>query len=106
MGTMLSTLDNPYNPLDENEFSDWYKYDMDHNYDTCSLLARIAPGEMDSLPDSYTDFLREDAINRIVKLMPNIYWKVSEDLSKEQFTEIVKKNKKVFDSFKSKAENS
>lgn len=33
----LSTIDNPYNPLEE--FSDWYWYDQFHGHKTCEVLA-------------------------------------------------------------------
>ena len=36
---MLTTLDNPFNPFIQ--FSDWKRFDEDHNYYTCSLLDRL-----------------------------------------------------------------
>ena len=36
---MLTTLDNPFNPFIE--FSDWKRFDEDHNYYTCALLDRL-----------------------------------------------------------------
>lgn len=37
---MLTTFDNPYDPFEE--FVLWWMYDVEHGYNTCSKLARIA----------------------------------------------------------------
>lgn len=37
--SMLTTLDNPFNPF--TQFEEWNAYDMDKGYHTCSYLARI-----------------------------------------------------------------
>lgn len=37
--TMLSTSDNPFNPF--TQFDDWYRFDEDKGYHSCSYLARI-----------------------------------------------------------------
>lgn len=37
---MLTTEDNPFDPF--TEFDDWYAYDTQSGYNTCSYLARIA----------------------------------------------------------------
>lgn len=93
----LSTLDNPFNPF--TDFDRWYSFDMEKGYSTCCLMARIAPSYSELLPDSYIDELQKDSFDRIVKLMPNIYWRVSEDLSMEQFNAIVKKNQNLYKTF-------
>ena len=37
---MLTTTDNPYNPF--KNFDEWYMYDLEKGYNSCSYLARIA----------------------------------------------------------------
>ena len=38
--TMLTTIDNPYNPFDE--FDRWLQFDTSKGYNTCALLARVS----------------------------------------------------------------
>ena len=37
---MLTTFDNPFDPF--NQFIDWQLFDIEHGYNTCSYLARVA----------------------------------------------------------------
>ncbi len=38
--SMLTTIDNPYNPF--TQFDQWLDYDSSKGYNTCGLLSRIA----------------------------------------------------------------
>lgn len=70
----LTTFDNPYNPFEQ--FDEWFLYDVEKGYNTCSYLARVA-----RTSDEFTDeennqeILR--AIDEIVRYdFLNIYKKV------------------------------
>ena len=87
---LLTTLDNPYNPW--TDWDSWYNYDTIKGYDTCGQLARIAPPSLDSLPEEYTDSLRDIAIDSLIDLFPNIFTKISEEVSEEEFKKIREAN--------------
>lgn len=77
---MLTTIDNPYDPFDD--FDNWYKFDMDHGYGTCSYLARIARTS-DQLTDAENERETERAIDEIIKYdFMNQYVKVKQKDSK------------------------
>ena len=45
--TMLTTIDNPFNPFEQ--FVDWYMYDCQKGYNTYSRIARLMPADDESL---------------------------------------------------------
>ena len=70
----LTTIDNPYDPFDQ--FDDWYRYDRDKGYNSCSYLDRIAKTS-DSLSDSENNKEIERAIDEIIKYdFMNVYKKI------------------------------
>lgn len=70
----LTTFDNPFDPFDQ--FDSWYQFDMDHKYDSCGYLARIARTS-DQLSDVENEIENERAIDEIIKYdFRNIYKKV------------------------------
>jgi hypothetical protein len=72
---MLTTFDNPYDPLEQ--FDSWYMFDMDKGYNSCSYLDRIARTS-DQLSEEENDLEIERAISEIIKYdFRNIYKKVS-----------------------------
>lgn len=72
----LSTVDNPWNPFDN--FDEWYQFDMDKGYSTCSYLDRVARTS-DQLTDEENVIEIERAIDEIMKYdFQNIYIKVKE----------------------------
>ena len=60
----LTTSDNPFNPREK--FDEWYNYDTQHGYNTCSYLARIARTSS-GISDEDNDQEVESAINEILK---------------------------------------
>lgn len=73
---MLTTVDNPYDPFDQ--FDEWYQFDIDHGYDTCGYIDRIA-----NTSDQFTDQENAEETNRaideIIKYdFQNIYRRVKE----------------------------
>lgn len=84
----LTTVDNPYNPFDN--FRDWYNYDEDHGYGSCSIVARLAPYSNDFLPSEQIAII-EAAIDRFIEADPiGLYCKVvdTEDVD-DSFEELV-----------------
>ena len=85
--SMLTTLDNPYNPFIQ--FDDWYAFDVAKGYNTSSYLARIAN---DSNDLSFIDqtMAMNAAIDEIVSLnVLGIYIKVTADNFKDRSEEVV-----------------
>ena len=74
MKTMLTTVDNPYDPKDQ--FDQWYQYDTDKGYNSCGLLDRIAMTSP-AMSDQENAAEIERAIDEIVRFDPlNVYMKV------------------------------
>lgn len=70
----ITTLDNPFDPIDE--FDDWYRFDTDKGYNTCAYLDRIAYTSS-SMTDSENANELERAIDEIIKYdFENKYKKV------------------------------
>lgn len=97
MAFFLTTFDNPYNPA--THYDEWYNYDIRKGYDSCGRLARIAPSSNDQLPEEYTDSLAEIAMDSIIELFPQLYTKVSTEISDEDFRKLYEENSKKFKAF-------
>lgn len=78
---MLTTIDNPYNPLDAEQFTSWLLFDEGKGYHSTSYLGRIARTS-DQLSDEENEKEVERAIDEIIKYdFRNIYKKVKEKVS-------------------------
>lgn len=75
----LTTVDNPFDPF--NEFLDWYLFDMEKGYNSCSILARLTT-ERDDMTMEEEAADTENAINRLIEADPlNLYVKVKRDVN-------------------------
>jgi hypothetical protein len=71
---MITTTDNPYDP--QEDFNQWYVYDMTNGYNTCDYLGRIAKTS-EQLSDEENEKETERAIDEIIKYdFQNIYKKI------------------------------
>jgi hypothetical protein len=76
---MLSTVDNPYNPFDD--FIQWFMFDTEKGYNSCSRLDRIAK-YTDDMTQKEVDEETERAIDEIIKYdFMDVYIKVSKNTS-------------------------
>lgn len=75
--SMLTTVDNPFDPF--TEFEAWFGYDTSHGYHTLPYLARIVKTS-NELSESDQSVAIEQAIDEIVELnVLGIYKKVSQE---------------------------
>ena len=76
MKTMLSTIDNPFNPF--KDFDSWFLFDVEKGYNSCAYLARIAKTS-NEFTEKEEDEEIERAIDEIIKYdFMNLYIKVKE----------------------------
>lgn len=75
----LTTVDNPYDPF--TQFDEWYSFDLQQGYYTCSYLDRIVSlhtNKFEKLSENEQIEVINDAIDEIVRLNTlGIYKKVS-----------------------------
>ena len=72
--SMLTTVDNPYNPFEN--FDDWYRFDQDNHHFCCERLAEIVPDFSDSneieeikITESAIDYIiSNDLLGKYVKV--------------------------------------
>lgn len=70
----LTTFDNPFDPFEQ--FSDWFRFDVDKGYNSCAYLARIAKTS-EQFSDEENNCEIERAIDEIIKYdFMNVYKKV------------------------------
>ncbi len=64
--TMLTTIDNPFNPF--KQWDEWQAFDEQNGYNTCALLGRIA-----TISDSLSDVENEEIINDAMKSIVDLH---------------------------------
>lgn len=81
MKTMLSTIDNPFNPFED--FDSWFLFDVEKGYNSCSYLARIAKTSNEFTEEEEAEEI-ERAIDEIIQYdFMNLYIKVKQPDSEE-----------------------
>lgn len=81
MKTMLSTIDNPFNPFED--FDSWFLFDVEKGYNSCSYLARIAKTSNEFTEEEEAEEI-ERAIDEIIQYdFMNLYIKVKQADSEE-----------------------
>lgn len=79
--SMLTTVDNPFDPFDQ--YDEWYAYDSLKGYNTLSFLARIAVISHE-ISEADLSLAIEQAIDEIVsENITGLYRKVSREVSTE-----------------------
>lgn len=83
----LTTFDNPYDPFEQ--FTEWFLFDVQKGYNTCSLLDRISHMSED-MSEKEIDAEHERAIDEIIQYdFRNIYKKVWKNESKSNEDTVV-----------------
>lgn len=83
--SMLTTVDNPYDPFDD--FVHWFLYDVQNGYNSCGLLARIAVVD-DQMSEEEQRIENEKAIDEIIQYdFMNVYKKVTKQVDEDTVTE-------------------
>ena len=78
---MLSTIDNPFDPFEQ--FVQWFLFDIEKGYNSCSLLARIIQLS-DDMSEPEIDAETERAIDAIIENdVLNIYKKVTRNIESD-----------------------
>lgn len=76
----VTTIDNPFNYF--KQFDDWYQFDIDHGYNTCGYMAKMAEslGYSDDMSEARQTEIVNEAADRICKLnLLGIYKKIDKD---------------------------
>lgn len=76
MRCALTTIDNPFNPLED--YDKWLGFEIEHGYNTAAYVARVAHTS-DLMSDYEEDEEIEAAIDEAIRLDPfGVYKKVVE----------------------------
>lgn len=79
--TFVTTLDNPFDYF--TQFDEWYAFDTQKGYNTCSYIARIAKTSSEMSEKDYEEAVN-DAVDEILRLnITGNYKKVIEKKNKD-----------------------
>ena len=77
----LTTVDNPFDPFEQ--FNDWFEFDIEKGYYTCSRLARLT-NLSDDMSEAESNKEIERAIDELIKYdVFDVYKKVIKETSKD-----------------------
>ena len=83
---MLTTIDNPFDPFEQ--FTNWFLFDVEKGYNTCSYLARISRIS-DEFSEQENNKEIERAIDEIIKYdFMGIYRKVKRNSKNNQSSDV------------------
>ena len=83
---MLTTIDNPFDPFEQ--FTNWFLFDVEKGYNTCSYLARISRIS-DEFSEQENNKEIERAIDEIIKYdFMGIYGKVKRNSKNNQSSDV------------------
>ena len=83
---MLTTIDNPFDPFEQ--FTNWFLFDVEKGYNTCSYLARISRIS-DEFSEQENNKEIERAIDEIIKYdFMGIYRKVKRNNKNNQSSDV------------------
>lgn len=78
----LTTIDNPYDPFEQ--FTLWYQFDMEKQYNSCAYLARMAR-MFSNFSEEENDLQIEEAIDEIIKSdFRKIYKKLVKEVNENE----------------------
>ena len=66
----LTTIDNPFHPVDERD--EWERYDLDHGYGTDAYLARVS-GFSDYATEAENRRAENAAIDDVIRLEKEVF---------------------------------
>ena len=78
LDSMLSTIDNPYDPF--TDFDNWYNFDNSKGYNSCGILARLYD-DLENLPPTVEARNIERVIDSFIASDPTkMYVKVQKEV--------------------------
>ena len=75
--TMLTTVDNPFDPF--TQWDDWRRFDEDKGYYTCEFIARLSDSSPE-LSESDQELASLTAIYEIKQLLPETYKTITKEV--------------------------